>query len=245
MPGVDGLELSRRIRANADTEYTYVILVTEAGQRTEALAGMEAGADDYLTKPIDTFDLQTQMIAAQRVTGLHRQLARYRLELERLNADLAELARTDALTRIGNRLRLDEDLAELHWRCSRYGWSYCAAICDIDGFKRYNDSHGHLAGDDVLRQVAASIAAATRRGDGVYRYGGDEFVLVLPEQNLDSGLLVAERVREGVERATPLTVSVGLAAFEQERGESFEHILARADEALYRAKEAGRNRVAS
>ena len=245
MPDVDGLELCRRIRAGHDAEYTYVILVTASAGRTDVLEGMEAGADGYLVKPVDPFELQTTLIAAQRVTSLHRQLARYRVELERLNADLAELARTDALTRLGNRLRLDEDLAELHWRCSRYGWSYCIAICDLDQFKAYNDTHGHLAGDDVLRQVAATIAAASRRGDGVYRYGGEEFVVVLPEQSLASGLAAAERIRSAVEAQRTPTVSMGVADYRPGGGEDEREVLTRADAALYRAKEGGRNRVCS
>jgi diguanylate cyclase (GGDEF)-like protein len=245
MPGVDGLELVRRIRASTDPEYTYVVLLTTVAERTAVLEGMEAGADEYLIKPVDPFELQTTMIAASRVTSLHRQLGRYRVELERLNADLAQLARTDALTRLGNRLRFDEDLAELHWRCARYGWSYCLAVCDLDHFKVYNDTHGHLAGDDALRQVAATIAAATRRGDGVYRYGGEEFVLVLPEQSLEAGLVAAERVRAAVEERGGVTVSIGVADFRPDAGETEDQVLARADAALYRAKDAGRNRVAS
>jgi two-component system, cell cycle response regulator len=244
MPGVDGLELVRRIRAGTEPEYTYVILLTPPAQRVQVLEGMEAGADGYLAKPVDAFDLQTAMIAASRVTSLHRQLARYRVELERLNADLAQLARTDALTRLGNRLRFDEDLTELHWRCARYGWSYCLAVCDLDRFKVYNDTHGHLAGDEALRRIAATVAAATRRGDGVYRYGGEEFVVILPEQSLEAGLAAAERIRTAVEEQGVLTISVGVADFRPDAGESEAQVLARADAALYRAKDEGRNRVA-
>jgi two-component system chemotaxis response regulator CheY len=244
MPGLDGRELARRIREQEGDTYTYVILLTNLADRSEVLRGMEAGADSYLTKPVDPFDLQTALIAAQRVTSLHRQLARYRVELERLNADLAELARTDSLTRLGNRLRLDEDLTELHWRSARYGWSYCLAICDLDRFKEYNDLHGHLAGDEALRNTAAAIAGATRRGDAVYRYGGEEFVLVLPEQTLDGAVVAVERVRAAVEARGPLTISAGVAAFRPDADEAGEDVLARADAALYRAKDEGRNRVA-
>src|SRR5687768_13397279 len=152
MPGLDGLELCRRIRAEPVGAYTYIVMMAGREEQGVVLAAMEAGADDYLTKPVDPFDLQAGLVAAQRVTGLHRQLERYRIELERLNADLADLARRDALTGLGNRLRLDEDLAQLHWRCTRYAWTYSLAVCDLDHFKVHNDEHGHLAGDEVLRQ---------------------------------------------------------------------------------------------
>jgi two-component system chemotaxis response regulator CheY len=242
MPGIDGLELCRRVRAEPVGAYTYILLMTALDDRRLVLAAMEAGADDYLTKPVDPFDLQAGLVAAKRVTGLHRQLERYRVELERLNADLAELARRDALTGLGNRLRLDEDLAQLHWRCSRYGWTYTLAVCDLDNFKRHNDTYGHLAGDEVLRQVAGALKDSARRGDGVYRYGGEEFVVILPGQGLESGLAAGERLRAAVEAASPITMSVGVASFISSDEESAS-VLHRADDARYRAKQAGRNRV--
>ncbi|MEY2566509.1 MAG: hypothetical protein QOE35_1038 [Actinomycetota bacterium] len=246
MPGVDGLELCRRIRSADRPGYAYVILMTTAADRTDVLAGMEAGADDYLAKPIEPLDLQAALVAAKRVTDLHRQLGRYRAELERLNADLADLARRDALTGLGNRLRLDEDLAQLHWRCARYGWTYSLALLDIDHFKAHNDQHGHLAGDEVLRQVAVALQSAARRGDGVYRYGGEEFVVVLPGQDVAHATAAAERLRQAVETSTPVTVSAGVAGFvpdQDDRGPQL--VLARADEGLYRSKAAGRNKVST
>jgi two-component system chemotaxis response regulator CheY len=242
MPGLDGLELCRRIRADPVGGYTYIVMMAGLGQHGEVLAAMEAGADDYLTKPVDPFHLQAGLVAAQRVTGLHRQLERYRTELERLNADLADLARRDALTGLGNRLRLDEDLAQLHWRCARYAWTYSLALCDLDHFKDHNDTHGHLAGDEVLRRTAAALKASARRGDGVYRYGGEEFVVILPGQEMDRAIAAGERLRARVREATPVTMSVGVAAF-GEGDESPSDVLRRADEALYRAKEGGRDRV--
>jgi diguanylate cyclase (GGDEF)-like protein len=246
MPGVDGLELCRRVRADVRAGYTYIILATALGEREDVVRGMEAGADDYLVKPVGPFDLQARLIAAQRVTLLHAELARHR-------ADLAHLARHDPLTQLGNRRSLDEDLEVLHARSQRYGRSYCLAICDVDRFKAYNDLYGHQAGDEALRAVAATMAREVRAGDGVYRFGGEEFVLVLPEQTLETGLIAAERVRGAVQQlAIPhaaagsggvLTLSAGIAAFRPGEATAVEELLKRADAALYRAKSAGRNRV--
>jgi diguanylate cyclase (GGDEF)-like protein len=247
MPRVDGLELCRRVRANAQTSYTYIILVTALGDRHDIVRGMDAGADDYLVKPLRLFDLQARLIAAQRVTDLHAELDRHR-------AQLAHLARHDPLTGLSNRRSLDEDLEVLHARSQRYGRGFALAMCDIDRFKAYNDTHGHQAGDQALRAVAATIVGEVRGGDGVYRYGGEEFLLVLPEQTLDTAVVAVERVRSAVERlAIPqpaagpggrLTLSAGIAAFSPGEPTTAEELLGQADAALYRAKSAGRNQVA-
>jgi diguanylate cyclase (GGDEF)-like protein len=247
MPEVDGLELCRRVRADTRAGYTYIILVTVLGERQDVVRGMEAGADDYLIKPVQLFDLQARLIAAQRVTNLHAELARHR-------AELAHLARHDPLTGLGNRRSMDEDLEVLHARSQRYGRGFAVAMCDIDRFKAYNDIHGHQAGDQALRAVAATIAGEVRLGDGVYRYGGEEFLLILPEQTLDTALVAVERVRRAVERlAIPqpaggpggiLTLSAGIAAVGPEGATTAEELLHRADAALYRAKAAGRNQIA-
>jgi diguanylate cyclase (GGDEF)-like protein len=245
MPGVDGLELCRRVRAGAETGYTYIILATMLGDREDVVRGMEAGADDYFVKPVEPFDLQAKLIAAERVTALHAELGRYR-------AELAELARTDALTQLANRRSLEEDLRMLDARSQRYGREYCVAICDIDYFKKYNDTLGHQAGDEALRTVAARLAAEVRASDGVYRYGGEEFVLVLPEQSLEKARAAVERVRAAVQRmAIPhpaggpdgvVTMSFGIAGWRPGQTATVDEVLKRADAALYEAKEAGRNR---
>ena len=251
MPKLDGLELCRRIRADEFAPYTYVILTTALGAEADILAGMEAGADDYLTKPVDPFDLQTRLMAADRTTRLHRQLMRYRVELERLNADLAKVARTDSLTSAGNRRRLDEDLVGIHSRSRRHHWSYSVVMFDLDWFKAYNDTYGHLAGDDALRAVAHTLMHARRASDNVYRYGGEEFVVVLPD-DAGGAVVAAERWRTAVEElAIPhvrspfhvVTVSGGVATARDVAGVEPDAVVAHADNALYEAKLQGRNRV--
>ena len=247
MPGTDGLQLCRLIRGQQAEAYTYVILATSLGERDHVLRGMEAGADASLTKPLEPYDLEARLVAAKRVTQLHAELARYRIEL-------ARLASTDALTQLRNRLSLSDDLTGLHARSRRYGHGYSLAICDVDFFKQYNDTHGHQAGDEALRRVAAALTAQARQGDSIYRYGGEEFLLVLPEQSASSAIEAAERIRRAVESlgithsvgtsAGVITISVGVATYNYADNTTSEDLLGEADTALYYAKSRGRNRVA-
>ena len=253
MPNVDGLELCKRVRGDKRNGYTYFIFLTALGDKEHLLIGFEAGADDYLSKPLDREELQVRLISAHRLTSLHSQLAEQREKLEKLNAQLVDQARTDTLTGLGNRLRMQEDLASFEARKRRYNQTYCAILCDIDFFKPYNDAYGHPAGDEILRRVAASIKSQCRGGDSAYRYGGEEFLVVLPEQTKSSGVVVAKRLCQSVEKLEipheaidppgVITISAGVAAVSKEDVKSAEALLREADEALYDAKEAGRNRV--
>ncbi len=254
MPGMDGLDLCRMIRGEERDGYTYFIFLTALGDKDHLLMGLEAGADDYLSKPLDRDELQVRLISASRVTTLHRQLADQKVELERLNRRLYEQSREDPLTRLGNRLRLREELEVLRGRVERYGHNYSALLCDVDFFKPYNDHYGHLEGDEVLRKVANTIAEHLRSGDAAYRYGGEEFLIILPEQDLGSAVSTADRLRQAVEdlripheKNPPgvVTISVGVAALPAREPKSADDVLKEADAALYRAKESGRNRVVS
>ncbi|HEV7207455.1 MAG TPA: diguanylate cyclase [Mycobacteriales bacterium] len=247
MPGLNGLELCRRVRARSESGYTYIILATGLVERDDVLSGMQAGADDYLSKPLAAFDLEARLIAAERVTSLHAQLSRYR-------SDLARLACTDPLTQLRNRRSLEDDLSALHARSQRYQRNYCLVMCDVDRFKAYNDTFGHPSGDEVLRAVGATLSTQARHGDSVYRYGGEEFLLILPEQTPPEAAVVGERIRRavlGLCVAHPggvdgqlLTISVGVAGFRPGDVTTSDGILAEADQALYAAKASGRNRVA-
>jgi diguanylate cyclase (GGDEF)-like protein len=249
MPGVDGRELCRRIRAEPDGSYTYIVVVSSVSDRGDAMAAMEAGADDYIAKPLDPADLAVRLVVATRVTLLHRRLAHHRHELRRLHRQEALAARTDPLTGLGNRRSMDEDLVVLTARARRYEHHYWLMLCDLDRFKEYNDQHGHPAGDTVLAAVAGALRQSLRAGDSLFRYGGEEFLAVLTETSLESAMETAERLRHRVEglgiphELNPpsgmVTISAGLTALTG----SVDMAVARADSALYAAK-VGRNRVA-
>jgi two-component system, cell cycle response regulator len=255
MPGMDGLELCRKVRGEERRGYTYFIFLTALGDRNHLLMGLEAGADDYLSKPLDRDELQVRLISARRVTELHRRLAFQNDELEVLNRKLFEQSREDPLTHLGNRLRLREELEALQGRAQRYGHSYSVVLCDVDWFKLYNDRYGHLAGDEVLQKVAKTIADHCRSGDTAYRYGGEEFLVILPEQSRESAVETADRLRRAVEdllisheaKDPPgvVTVSAGVATLQAGGAKNADDLLKEADGALYRAKQSGRNRVAS
>jgi diguanylate cyclase (GGDEF)-like protein len=252
MPGIEGDELCRRVRRSG-YPYAYFILFSAREGRRNVMHGMEAGADDYLAKPLDEGELEACLVNAERVTGLYRKLAEQQAELERLNRELYEQSRQDALTLIGNRLRMEEDLATTEGNVGRSGLGYAVALCDIDHFKAFNDRRGHQAGDEVLRMVAAALHRTCRQGDAVYRYGGEELLVLLPGQKPALAAAAAERMRVAVEElripnpsagASPtLTISIGIAMRDAEREGSVEGVLQDADAALYRAKDAGRNRV--
>ena len=254
MPGMDGLDLCRRVRDSQRETYTYFMLLTSLEGKQNFMMGMQAGADDYLTKPLDREELRVRLQVAARVTSLHHQLAEKTRELERANHALAESARRDPLTGLGNRLQLREDLYRLQRWLDRYGRSFGVALCDVDRFKLYNDHYGHVAGDDVLQALSRAVAETIRSGDMAYRYGGEELLIIMPEQSAETSVIAMERVREAVEQlAIPhvsnrpygvVTISVGLVAIGRGEQLPWEMVLNQADAALYRAKAEGRNRVA-
>lgn len=233
MPEIEGTELCQRIREHDNVEYTYFIMITGLTDRDHLLAGLGAGVDDYLMKPVDFDELALRLVAAERVVRSHKRVRRD-------SEGSFRLARVDALTGVGNRLRMEEDLKALSSDVVRYAKRGAIALCDVDHFKRYNDRHGHLAGDEILRKVADTIQKELRAGDRVYRYGGEEFVIVFPEQPVTEATAACERVRAAVADRCGITLSAGVADV---RGPDPKTWLAAADEALYRAKNNGRNRV--
>ena len=255
MPGIDGPGLCRLIREDGRDGYTYFIFLTALGDKGHLLTGLAAGADDYLSKPLDREELQVRLASAFRVTQLHRRLASQNEQLEKLNGRLFRESQEDPLTHLGNRLRLEEDLDVLQARSRRYGHSFAMALCDVDRFMEYNDRYGHPAGDAVLEKLAGAIMCNRRSGDTAYRYCGEEFLIVLPEQTLQSAASTADDLRKSIERlriphesntpAGTVTISAGVAALDSGDARSTDELLCQADAALYQAKKAGRNRVAS
>ena len=255
MPIMDGLTLCRKIRSSGSPGYTYIILVTGKDKKEDIIEGLDAGADDYLVKPFDPGELKVRLRAGERILNLEKELTEKHGRLRELNIRLEELARIDSLMNIGNRRGFHETIEKVHHRACRYDRSYGIVLCDIDNFKAYNDTYGHIHGDGILRTVAESIKRTIRLSDDIFRFGGEEIVVILPEQNLVSTALAAERIRKGIEdlclehrgsERRIVTVSCGVTAFQNEcDAPRWEIVLDRADKALYMAKIAGRNQVAS
>lgn len=242
MPEMDGYEVLRRLRAAPETEDIPVIFLTARTDVEDEAAGLEAGAVDYITKPFSV------AVAKARV--------RTHLELKRARDLLRNLSSVDGLTGIPNRRSFNE-LIEREWRrATRSGAPLSVLMMDVDHFKLFNDTYGHLAGDDCLRRVAGALSGAVGRGgDLLCRYGGEEFAAVLPDTNAAAAALVAERMRSAVEAlglphagsrtAAIVTTSLGAATLIPTEPGSTAELVACADRALYAAKHGGRNRVVS
>jgi diguanylate cyclase (GGDEF)-like protein len=241
---MDGVEICRAIRARKPDPYIYLLLLTSRDQKQDVVEGIEAGADDYLIKPFDPQELRARIHAGDRIIELEDRLIR-------AQEALRELATHDSLTGLLNRrASLDSLLAELN-RGFRTGNPVCIVMADIDHFKRINDTHGHQTGDEVLREVARRMQSSLRRYDTVGRFGGEEFLLVLPGCSLEEGVKLAERICRLV-RSEPVkvknerievSISLGVAVANPPVPAELEALLSSSDAALYRAKEAGRNRV--
>ncbi len=254
MAGMDGMELCRQVRSFDTGTYTYLLFTSAHATKRDFVEAVRAGADDCLSQPIDLDDLEARLIAAARVVRAYRTLAKCNVGLRHDSQASFEAARVDALTGLGNRLRLDEDLEAFQAQVSRYGRDMAIAMCDLDGFKVYNDHYGHLAGDEALRRVAQALRQSIRRADHVYRYGGEEFLIVLPEQGAETAAAAANRTRGAVEhlgivhapgaKRPVITVSVGLATVPRGGGSSVREAISSADRALYQAKANGGNTVA-
>lgn len=249
MPRMDGLQVCKNIR-NPDERpaepYVYVILLTAKSQKTDMVTGLEAGADDYLTKPFDAQELRMRLRAGRRIIDLLDELVRAR-EI------LREQARKDSLTQLCTRATVLERLKKELDRSQRDSVDRDAPVsvilADLDHFKHINDTYGHLAGDAVLRETARRMREAIRPYDSIGRYGGEEFLLVLSNCDTPGATALAERLLQAVRKDTIVlaegTVSVTLSAGVATSGviQDPEALLGAADMALYRAKRGGRNRV--
>jgi diguanylate cyclase (GGDEF)-like protein len=237
MPRMNGIDLCKAVRHGHD--YVHFVLATSYDDKAHFREGVEAGADDYLAKPIDLDELYARLLSAARVIHMQRTLRRHNRKLRHDSQRFLHAALIDPVTGIKSRYAMERDLEALATNVARYDYRYAAALCDIDFFKRYNDEHGHLKGDELLRSVAETIRDKLRQGDELYRYGGEEFLAVLPAQTAAGAAAAMDRVRQAVERLG-VTVSVGVAVFREGDVAGW---LQRADDALYLAKRQGRNRV--
>src|SRR5271165_5016318 len=233
-PGIDGFETCRRIRADPATAHIPVVMLTALQDVDDLVRGLEAGADDFLTWPINDIALMARI--------------RSQLRQKRYYESLLEQSMIDPLTGAFNCRYLEAHAPRLIARCRTAHKPIAVLMIDVDHFKQINDEHGHAAGNQVLKQIVNRITSALRPSDLVARMGGEEFVVVMPETDLDAGHRIAERLRSGI-AGTPVeevavTVSIGAAVIQPDTGEEeLDAALRRADEAPYEAKRAGRNRV--
>jgi two-component system cell cycle response regulator len=246
MPGMDGIEMCRRIRTQQQDSYRYVLLLTAKDDNHDVVQGLEAGADDYLTKPFNVDELHARVRAGKRILELQNELiqARESLRFEALH---------DQLTGVWNRGAVLNLLQREEQRRQRSGEALGVIMADVDHFKKINDSYGHVVGDAVLAEVARRLTASVRGYDSVGRYGGEEFLVIVPGCDPKGLVVSTERLRgviaespiDSASGPIPVTLSVGLVSVAAGNSKPVEHIVLvqAADSALYRAKAAGRNRV--
>jgi len=242
IPAIDAVEICRRVRSM--NRLDYLMLLTEKSSFEELEAGIDAGADDYITRPFDWQELRVRLQVGRRVVKLQERLVRAREELY-------DQATRDGLTGLWNRLAIFQTLDSELARASRGGASLAIVMADIDHFKQINDTYGHLAGDAVLREAARRMSAILRKYDSIGRYGGEEFLIVIPGGQLADSLAVAERLRQAVGNEPYMlfdancwtTASFGLAWNDCPDSTDANRLLREADSALYSAKRHGRNRV--
>jgi diguanylate cyclase (GGDEF)-like protein len=244
MPDFSGLELCERIRAEAQREYTYVIMLSAKAEKDHVVKGLAAGADDYLTKPFDPGELLARVGVGCRTVELHR-------EIDAKNRLLEEIAHTDSLTGLPNRRAIEEWAARQLRGAARHGFPLWVVLGDLDSFKEINDNYGHDAGDAVLRRFSEILKGNTRASDICGRMGGDEFLLVITHVASEYIQSTINRMREewsGCEfefggDAVSITASFGLAGFCGKEAPAFQTLVQRADKALYAAKHSGGNHV--
>ncbi|HEY6293832.1 MAG TPA: diguanylate cyclase [Terriglobia bacterium] len=244
MPRKDGPDVCRELRGQIGRPYTYVLLLTAKTQRRDLIDGLGAGADDYLTKPFSGEELRARLYSGERILAVQQQL------MEAKEALRVQAIR-DPLTGLYNRRYMEEALERELRRAEHGQHPLSVMMLDLDHFKTFNDTSGHQAGDHLLRYVGGLLEARTRREDIPCRYGGEEFVLILPGAPIEVAVRRAEQFRGAIRESGieyegkalgPVTVSIGVACFPQ-HGTTGAEVVGAADSALYRAKQQGRNRV--
>jgi two-component system cell cycle response regulator len=244
MPDFSGLELCERIRAEAQREYVYIVMLSAKTEKDSVVKGLAAGADDYLTKPFDPGELLARIGVGCRTVELHR-------EIDAKNRLLEEMAHTDVLTGLPNRRALEVWAGRQLRGAARHGFPFWVVAVDLDSFKDINDGYGHDAGDAVLQKFAEILRNNTRASDICGRMGGDEFMLVITHVEDEYIQSTVNRLREELAEAqfpfgdgrVSTTASFGLAGFHGAHAPAFSALMQQADKALYTAKRAGGNQV--
>ncbi len=250
LPDIDGNEVCRWLKLNHDTRGIPIIMLTAKSSTHDKVAGLEAGADDYLPKPYNEVELNARIYACLRTKTLQDELRLKNRQLEDMLTQVETLAITDPLTGLFNRRRFASILSKEFKRASRYEYSLSCMMIDIDHFKTVNDTYGHQAGDSVLRELAQIIQASIREVDTAARWGGEEFVVLSPSTTKEQAVPAAARILKTVSQHTffdlrdkKVTVSVGVAGIPDESIDNEEKLVHAADLALYQAKKKGRKRV--
>ena len=244
MPGRDGIDICRSLRQRKGRAYIYIILLTARGHKEDIVEGLEAGADDYVTKPFDPYELRARLRAGRRIVELQEQLLQAREALR-------DQASRDPMTGLWNHGTILAILRKEVARAARTRGPFALVMADVDRFKTINDTYGHPAGDAVLREASRRLRGAMRTYDSLGRYGGDEFLAVIPGCEPEGVARFAESFRARIDRKAvetpegmiPITLSLGVVAIENLQDIKAETLVRIADAALYRAKIAGRNRV--
>jgi two-component system cell cycle response regulator len=243
MPGMEGVEICRRIRERTDRPYIYTLLLTGRSEKEDLLQALKLGADDYLRKPVDAQELRARLHVGHRILKLQDNLLASQEEL-------LFRATHDTLTGVYNRAAILDIIDRELSRERRENKPFAVILADLDHFKTINDTYGHLAGDSVLKEVAQRMVASLRGYDSVGRYGGEEFLMVAPGANGAVSVSLAERIRSAIESRpfqtdagdVHVTASFGIAISEPLQSLEANTLLGLADKALYSAKENGRNR---
>ena len=244
MPDIGGLELCKKIRQDFQQHFAHIILLTSNTDKEQVIEGLAGGADDYLTKPFHQGELRARVNVGLRVVELHRQV-------QAKNRQLEEMALTDPLTGLANRRAIDIWITRQLSAAARHDFPIWVAICDLDHFKKVNDTYGHEAGDMVLKTFAQILKSNTRQSNICGRHGGEEFLNIITHVERDNSVIAFERIRKQMEnqkftfnnQTFSVTTSMGIAGFRGTRPPAFADLLAQADEALYSAKHKGRNRI--
>jgi two-component system, cell cycle response regulator len=247
MPEMDGIALCSALRSSQGKGYIYTILLTARDAIEHVVTGLQAGADDYLTKPVIEAELIARLSTGKRIVTLER-------SLRTANEENRRLSITDPLTGAYNRRYLMEQLPREIERASRYSRQLSTIMCDVDYFKKINDTHGHLAGDEVLKWFVGHLQSGVRACDWVARYGGEEFVIVLPETNVENATTAAEHLRQQIAanpfvppggNGFPVSASFGVSGWQDgvPQAATLDALMGQCDAGVYASKSAGRNRV--